>query len=75
MRNCKVVYDISLNCRFAIMKRSFLWQRLLGAAAMFHPGVASLHGMDADSASSDNSCSLDSEEEIIDPVQIPLFLI
>lgn len=73
MRNCKVVYYISLNCRFAIMKRSFLWQRLLGAAAMFHPGVASLHGMDADSASSDNSCSLDSEEEIIDPVQIPFF--
>lgn len=23
MKNCKVVYDISLNCRFAIMKRSF----------------------------------------------------
>ena len=42
---------------------------------MFHPGVASLHGMDADSASSDNSCSLDSEEEIIDPVQSPFFLI
>ena len=29
--------------------------------------------MYADYASSDNSCSLDSEEEIIDPVQIPFF--
>ena len=25
MKNCKVVYDISLNCRFAIMKRSFFF--------------------------------------------------